>query len=125
MRTPTSPDILLRWWRTALLGLRPVRIETDPQCGWYRMRLYGAGPWVPARIWCHQDIDPETGELADDERILCEVDGQMRDPVSVWTRVQPITREQYDALIHLRESVPLMQATMAAVDLSLEPMRPT
>jgi hypothetical protein len=124
MRQPSTEDQLFAWWRDALAGLNPPRHDGHPQCGWYRTRLKPGAPWVPARIWCEREIDPETGELTEDERFVCEVDGERRDAARVWLHLKPISELQYDALLHLRETIPAMRATMVKMDLVSNPMRP-
>lgn len=96
MRTPTPMPEAYAWWSAALAGSAPA-ITGDAHCGYFRRRLVREGPWVPARIWLHQDIDPATGELMADEVMLCEVNGSRRDPVDqwIWLCSNPITREEY------------------------------
>lgn len=125
MRTPTSPDRLLAWHRAAVAGENPPRHEGVPQCGWYRIRMVKGGPYVPLRIWIRQIIDPDTGELAEPERIMADVGGEPGDPVNLWTFAEPIRREAYEALLSAIQRTPLMAATHAAVDLSRTPLGPS
>lgn len=53
-------------------------------------------------IWCHQDIDQETGELADDERLMADVFGDPADAAAIWSRLTPISRAEYDRLRNWR-----------------------
>lgn len=88
------------------------QITQEPQCGWFKRRLVKGGPWVPARIWLEQPTDPETGELAGDEVMRCEVGGKERDPVDEWTWLcsAPITEADFLYLTadaeYLRTNVP-------------------
>jgi hypothetical protein len=104
MRRPTSKDEAFAWWRAALRG-KAVIASDDPQCGFYKRRLVKGGPFVPARIWLDQDIDPETGELRDDERLQCEVNGGYADPYDAWQWLcgAPITEQEFRYMEALRE----------------------
>lgn len=54
------------------------------------------GPYVAARIWLHQVTD-ESGELIEQERLRCEIDGQERDPEREWSYLagRPIAEAEY------------------------------
>lgn len=97
IRQPTPYAALYAWHRAALRGERPGVQEGEPQCGWFRRRMVRGGPWVGARIWCRQIIDPETGELTEDETLHCEVAGQRRDPVDefMWLANNPISEATF------------------------------
>ena len=123
IRRPTTAAAAYAWHRAMLAGDEPERHEGEPQCGWFRARLVKGGPWVAARIWIERDID-ENGELAGPEEYRCEVDGERRNPYGMWTYLTPISRAEYDALLHRRTMIPAMQASMAAVDLIAEPILP-
>lgn len=124
IRRPSTEDDLFRWWRHAVLGAAQPN-HGEPQCGFYKTRLVKGGPWVPVRIWCEQEIDPETGELTAPEILRCECDGQRRDPWLIWTYLTPISRAHWDALNEARAKNLAMQATLARVNLStLPPVRP-
>lgn len=119
IRQPSTAAQAFAWWRAAVAGQEPPFHDGLPECGYFRTRLVKGGPWVPARIWIRREIDPETGELTDDEQFLCEVDGMRRDPVRAWDgRLIPIARDEYDALIARRQSIPAMQASLARIDLT-------
>jgi hypothetical protein len=124
IRQPSTFRQLYGWWVAATRGENPPRHEGDPQCGWYQCKLVKGGPWVPARVWCEQMICEETGELTEPERLLCEIDGQRRDPATWWIRLRPITRAEYETLVHNATTIPAMRATLARVDTSAAPMRP-
>ena len=124
IRRPTPPSVALAWWKAAVAGGNPPQHEGLPQCGWFKTRLTKGGPWVAARIWIDREIDPLTGELAAPEEYRCEIDGDRRDPAKVWTYLEPISREEYAALLHRRLSIPAMQASMAKLDLIAAPILP-
>lgn len=126
IRQPTPFAQLYAWHRAALAGHRPPIHDGDPQCGWFKTRLVKGGPFVPASISITRDIDPETGELASPERLICEVNGQPRDPVSAWSSIckSPITRAEYRALQDLQKRYPQMAGTHARLDIAPETIRP-
>ena len=103
MRTPTPLDVQLAWHTAARAGEEPA-IHDEPHCGWFKRRLVKHGPFVPARIWLFSPICPETGELAGDEILQCEVDGQMADAAAQWSRLagHPITEAEFHYLTALR-----------------------
>jgi hypothetical protein len=125
MRTASTRAELYAFHDACLRGERPPVFEDEPQCGWYRMQMVRGGPWLAVRIWCEADIDPETGELADDERLLCEINGiaERRLP---WPRCanKPITQDAYRALLHDEGLTETLQATHAPVDLTERAIRP-
>jgi hypothetical protein len=100
MRAPTPLPPLYEWHRRAIAGERPP-IHSEPQLGWFKRRLVKGGPWVPARIFLHQEIDEETGELVAPEELRCEVNGKERDPVEEWTwlAANPIGEAEYLFLV--------------------------
>ena len=126
MRQPTPLAQLLRWHRDALAQKRPKVHEGEPQMGWFKVRMVRGGPFVPARIWIEREICPLTGELACDERILCEVNGARRDALRewVWLSKNPISKAAFDELCALRQSIEAMVATHVPFDLKDTVMRP-
>lgn len=121
MRKPTPPEVAYAWHREALTamqaaGARPqalrhearyttakallagLRFDEDPKPGWYTRRLVRGGPRVACRIWLHQEIDPETGELTAEEYLRCEVCGRKADPDREWTYLchHPITAAEFN-----------------------------
>ena len=124
IRQPTPAAEIYRWWRAALADPRHPRHESEPQSGWFKMRMVKDGPWIPCRIWVEREVDPATGELMAPEVLRCEVGGERRNPERVWTSVRAITREAYDALVRLQAENSAMSATMVPYDTSKEPMRP-
>jgi hypothetical protein len=85
LRAPTPAAELYAWHTAITAGWHPLTPVGEPQVGWFKRRLIKNGIYVPARIWLEQDIDETTGELMDDERLLCEVAGERRDPLDEWT----------------------------------------
>lgn len=124
MRQPTRARCAYEWWRSALRGENPPRSDGLPESGWFKTKLVKGGPWVAARIWLERDIDRETGELADDERFACEVDGMRVGAASVWLHLVPISREEHAELLHRRNQIPAMQASKARIDLTTTIVRP-
>lgn len=96
MREPTPLYVALAWWKAALSGIAPAVTE-DPQCGFFKRKLTKGGPFVPARIWLDQSVDPETGELTADEVLRCEVNGRPMDAVDqwIWLCSNPITETDF------------------------------
>lgn len=124
IRQPTPAAEIYRWWRAALADPRHPRHESEPQSGWFKMRMVKDGPWIPCRIWVEREVDPATGELMAPEVLRCEVGGERRNPERVWTSVRAITRADYDALVRMHAENPAMAATLVAYDNSARPMRP-
>ena len=127
MRMPTPDTVLFAWWEAALRGERPPVFEDEPRCGWFRRRFVPGGPWVPGSIRCVQIIDPETGELAEPERLVCEVGGEVFRPERQWVSLasNPITRAAYDALVAARDTDDRMKADLAPIDITIAPPRPS
>jgi len=96
MRCPTDIVDAFAWWRDALAGLKPA-ITTSPQCGFFQRRFARGGVMVPVAIWIEQNINPETGELSDDEKMVCLVNGEPASPDDTWTYCagNPITESEY------------------------------
>ena len=124
IRQPSSMARLYEWHRAAMAGDAPPVFDGIPECGWYRTKLIKGGPWVAVEIRVEREIDPDTGELIAPERLIAIADGMRRDAARLWTYLTPISRAEHDALIDRRASIPAMAATMAKLDLSLEPIRP-
>lgn len=77
------PDYV--YWSNALAGnLGPIS-DGDPQCGFYRRRLFKDGPFVPVAIW------------KDGEALIALVDGKPVGAEDLWTWVcdKPITESEY------------------------------
>jgi len=122
IRQPTPMFVLFAWWRAALEDPDLPREEGFPQCGFYKTRLVNGGPWVAARIWCEREIDLETCELLGPEKQRCEVDGRYVDPLRIWTYLKPITRAEYDAILHRRLNIAGMMTPRETLDLTRRPI---
>lgn len=113
MRIPTPSDQLYAWHWKALHGLAPVNDGT-PQCGWFKRKLVKGGVFVPARIWLDAETDIGTGELLAPETMLCEVNGERRDPVEQWSWLcaHPITEAEFHYLTQLRNHALLHEPSL-------------
>jgi hypothetical protein len=107
MSRPTPREELYRWHSNAMLGVLgdDPPITDDPQCGWFQRPLVKGGVMVPARIWMHQPVDEETGDLVGDETLQCEVDGRYADPNAQWTWLAgaPISEAEFNYLTAKRQ----------------------
>lgn len=101
IRAPITDDEALAWWREAIAlpAYERVGIPDCPEAGFFARRLCKGGPYVPARIWLEQETD-ETGELVDQPRLLCEVNGEPADAEAAWSYLcgMPITQEYFNYL---------------------------
>lgn len=124
MRRPTTESEAYDWWRRTLAGERVPRIEDEPEPGFYRIRRFKGGPFVPVAIWIEQEID-EAGELASPEVMRCIVNGVPADPVRTWLFCRAISAEQYDALTGAHGRIEEMAATHVRLDLAaMAPITP-
>ncbi len=130
MRKPTNLAEAYVYWRRALTGARQPIIETEPHCGFYRLRWGRGKPWVPVAIWLHQDIDPATEELREDEKFLALVDGKSADPLTIWTYCahHPIDEPDYRYRVEFgewaRQHAPNHPAANPDVQINLLDMEP-
>jgi hypothetical protein len=124
IRQPSTVRQIYQWHADALAGREPERHDGIPQAGWYRMRHVKGGPWVAVEIVCRQVVDPETGELTEDERWVARIEGREIDAAPIWIRLNPIARTDFLALCRRAETDDVMAATMVAVDLAKTPQRP-
>lgn len=92
----------MRWHTQALAG-KAVEVTHDPQPGFFKRRLRPKCCWVPVRIWMRQETD-DAGDLISDEKLLCTVDGEPRDPGDQWTYccTDPISEREFNYLTRLR-----------------------
>lgn len=99
IRQPTPLSVSLAWWREALAlpAYERVGIPDQPHAGFFQRRLVKGGPFVPARIWLHQDIGDD-GELLDDEVLRCEINGEPADADEAWSYLcsAPISEAQFN-----------------------------
>lgn len=81
----------------------------DP--GYYKVRAYPAGPWVPIEIWMEDgERDPDTWELLSDQRLRANwwprTDSAQDfsvDPRRFFNRAHPIDRSEFEWLLTLRK----------------------
>lgn len=125
IRQPTPISKIYAWHRDALAGKSVPVHEGEPHCGWFKARLVKGGPFVPASISIEREVD-ENGELASDEKLVCEINGDRRDPVRAWLSIckSPISRSEYIELQELHRRHPEMAATHAPLRLSAGAIRP-
>jgi hypothetical protein len=103
-RAPSDRHALWAWWR-AHQGSAPHTIPNEPQCGLYKVKAR-SGAWVAGAIDVLQDIDPETNELMDDEKLVAFVNyGRNqwdRDPHAAWPFMaqHPLTERDHTRLLH-------------------------
>lgn len=124
IRQPTSDADAYAWWEAAIAGHRPPRYDGYPQAGFYKRRARRDAPWIPIEIRLRRETDPETGELTEPEEFEAVELGYSRDPVALWLSCRPIPREEFDELVHRHETMQVMAATHAPVDLSDTPILP-
>ncbi|MFO1151175.1 MAG: hypothetical protein U1E62_22590 [Alsobacter sp.] len=79
----------LTHWRAALSGAAVPVHENDPQSGYWRVRAWRGGPWLPVAIW----RDP-------DGRLKALKDGMPADAQALWTWCcrHPISYQTYRAV---------------------------
>ena len=130
MRTPSTMAQLYGPWRAMLAvsgqrrtGQSPL-FDWEPTPGWYRTRFVKGGPPVPVRVSVEREIDPETGELTDDERFAFEIDGERKRRLPVGLVYHAITREAFDTLMSRRATDTRYRATLAPFDTTAAPPRP-
>lgn len=102
-RQPSDLNIRYDWWRNACKGIIGPIHEDQPMDGYYRLRNVKANgdgtEFLPVAIFLHREVDPETGELANDEKQVAWIAGKMRDPANLWTWVAktPVSFEAFTA----------------------------
>lgn len=111
MRRPSDRAQLWARWRERLDQRRAGDMRArdwpfdEPQCGRYQSKRHGQH--VAVQIDIEQEIDPETGELLEPERLVAFVQGERFDDfecvVSIWQRcgAKPITDEEFRRLLNL------------------------
>jgi hypothetical protein len=78
--------------------------------GYYKIRLHGAGPWVPVQVFLEDgDRDPETWDLLSDQWLRAEWYPSTRsdlpytiNPKQLFNRARPISKEEFEWLKILR-----------------------
>lgn len=93
----------------------PSRAIADPQPGWFKIRMVRKGPHVAARLYKHLGFwvaeinGVPCGDSNPDPAIA---DGVFR----IWSTGTPITKAEYDALMHRPPSSPRLP-----IDIGSEP----
>ena len=65
-----------------------------PREGFFKLRAYRAGPWIPVRFYRDLPLDPDTGELIDRwPRLAAERDGIVIDDHTELLDLWPWCRE--------------------------------
>lgn len=100
-RTPSDRAMLWGYWRERLAGA--VRgVPDDPQCGLWKAKCFGR--WVGVQIDLVQDIDPDTGELVSDEKLVAFVgpdsfyDRKYVDDIWLRCASHPVTADEFERL---------------------------
>lgn len=118
MRRPTPDSEKLMWWMRSVSGERVPHVVDDPQCGWFTIRLKKGGPLIPVVITMRQEIDPETGELTEPEKLIAEYEGREVPASYIWESARPVSRMQYAALLKAQSQNPeIMAATKASANI--------
>lgn len=112
MRQPSDLTLVYAWHAQALgrvvvyqgKNVARIAVNDEPQAGWFKTQFVRKGPWVPARIWLDQPIDPATGELVGPEEYRCEIDGVLQDADRHWLFLcrQPIAESEFQYMTALR-----------------------
>lgn len=95
MREPTTREDAYRWWRAAISGQPAPRHDGDIQAGFFKVRKWSRGPWIPARIWIERGEVDESGSLLSDETFKAEVDGMATSAERVWQWARPIPLSEW------------------------------
>lgn len=97
------------WWKKELHLIKRNeergRLPELPQCGFFQRRLVKGGPFVRARIWREPEVDFETEKPTGKDALLCEVNGERRDPFDQWGWLSqnPITEREFRFLAETHE----------------------
>ena len=88
----------------------PTTFQPDkPVAGYYRMKTYRGGPWLPVVIWFGTPADPETGETLDRSlRWQARLAGREADVWEIWPSVagREIDAAEYERLLGAPETEP-------------------
>lgn len=111
MRTPTPAEQQLSWWRARLQGDQGTGSGDEtcllPQPGYYKIRAKAwSKTWLPARVWLHQEIDYQTGELTEPEEPVVEIAGRtlsqshagagaFSPAEEAWHKMKPVTMDEW------------------------------
>jgi hypothetical protein len=73
MRRPTPLSEQLADWKH-MIATNTRQHDEWPRCGWFKQRLEPRSKtWLPARVWLHQVIDWQTGELLEPEQFRLQI----------------------------------------------------
>jgi hypothetical protein len=83
----------------------------EPREGYFVVRSFAAGPWIPVRVWIEDgERDPDTWELLSDQTWRAEwwprTDSTTPYPAPFWrllNRLYPIAPEDFEWLMLLRQ----------------------
>lgn len=102
MRRPTDRTQAWADWRARINGA-PCTISTDEiMCGFYKARRQGRFVGVQIDLWAN--IDPDTGELIEDEKLVAFVGPDtffdLNKIHDIWLRCggQPISEAEFERL---------------------------
>jgi hypothetical protein len=70
-----------------------TKIVDQPEPGYYITRLVKGGPLVPVLIWLEDGERDEAGDLLGDQRLMCLVNGEPRDPMQEWAHLKPCSAD--------------------------------
>lgn len=101
MRDATPYAARRQWVAPAGYGLN----VSEPQAGFYRMRMRAESHFVGVRVWFGAPKDPVTGEELDRSlRWQAEVNGRYVDLDRVWPAcaTDPISQDEHDHLMGLQ-----------------------
>ncbi len=127
MRRPSTFKQLYGWWADALAGREPPRHDGEIHCGYYRYRKVKGGPYLPVEVRVDRDLDPETGELANDEILVCDVCGEpIRHAVAaaIFTYAAPISSGEYHSMMACLPTDKRMSDPIKKINLMKEAVGP-
>ena len=88
--------------------LNQSRPMSSPSPGYFKVRAWSRGPWLPARIARCVPRDPETGDVLDRGAVLMAfIHDNEVDIDDVWLWGRKITLEDYAALVDHIELNPI------------------
>lgn len=126
MRKPTPLADQFDWWKRTVAGERVPHIEDEPQSGYFYVRYVKNGPKLPVRIYLHQVVDPETGELEEPERYIARFNDGREIPASqIWLYARAISLDEFKGLVaFVNANASVEVATHAPLDHSTLSFRP-
>lgn len=115
MRQPSDRRALWAKWEARIAG-DPVAFDPqEPECGQFKAKR--RGQWAAVQIDIERDIDPDTGELEGDERIVAFVNGEKftgEKVYDIWLRccMRPISTPEFRRLMNLPERIDLTRSVI-------------